>query len=187
MPWIAEDKRDLKVVTSEEPLLCEAVRQQITALFERYETKRAALLPALHAIQHELGHIPPQAIVEVAQLLELSPAEVQDTISFYEEYFTETKGKKVVMVCRSLSCELMGSQAVIEAIKKKLGVHGNRETSADGDYTFMEVECLAACDKAPCAMIDGHLCQRLSPEQAQAALESGQDGSGAAQASQPSE
>ena len=171
MAWITEDKRAAEIVTQPGPVVSQAVRDKIEALAARYETRQSLLLPALHAVQHEIGHIPQQAVVELAEILSLSPAEVQDTMSFYEEYFTEPKGKHMVMVCRSLSCELMGCDAILAAVRRKLGVTANRQSSNDGKFTFMEVECLAACDKAPCMMINETLHENLAPSDAAALLD----------------
>lgn len=171
MAWITDDKRAAELVTQPESVVSQAVRDKIEALAPRYETRQSLLLPALHAVQHEIGYLPVQAVVELAEILSLSPAEVQDTISFYEEYFTEPKGKHMVMVCRSLSCELMGCEGILAAIKKKLGVSVNRQSTADGKFTFMEVECLAACDKAPCMMINAELHENLTASDAAAQID----------------
>src|SRR5215471_13295803 len=85
MPWLVEDRRAAKVASGE-ALLTESMKKYLSEkYFPRYPTKRAALLPALHHVQHEYGHIPTQALQEIAEFLELAPAEVLDTASFYEE------------------------------------------------------------------------------------------------------
>ena len=101
MAWIVEDRRR-KVEEAGGPYLSDALKQHLTETFiPRYPNKRAVLLPALHAVQHEYGWIPVQAMEEVAQFLELAPAEVIDTASFYEEYWLKPKGKYLIQVCRS--------------------------------------------------------------------------------------
>ena len=80
--------------------------------FPRYPTKRAVSAAALHHVQHTYGWIPPQAMEEIAAFLEMSPAEVMDTATFYEEYWLKPKGKYLIQVCRSLSCEICGSKQI---------------------------------------------------------------------------
>src|SRR6266850_1130230 len=119
MPWLVEDRRAAKAA-SVEPLLTEELKRHLSEkYFVRYPTKRAALLPALHQVQHAYGHIPMQALQEVAEFLELAPAEVLDTASFYEEYWLKPKGKYLIAVCRSLSCEICGSNDVTTQLKAK--------------------------------------------------------------------
>src|SRR5438094_9068384 len=110
MAWITENRRTAVIDRREEPYLTEELKRELAnKYFPRYPTKRAVLLPALHAIQHVHGWIPTQALEEVAEFLGLQPAEVLDTASFYEEYWLKPKGKYLIAVCRSLSCEVCGS------------------------------------------------------------------------------
>lgn len=162
MAWTALDRQKPVVDPQAPAVLSEAVRQKIRAFFPRYETKRAVLLPALHIVQHTLGYIPPQAMVEIAQLLEIHPSDVLDTISFYTHFWTHPKGKKVVTVCRSVSCEVMGGAAVLAELKKQLKIdeHG---TTLDGKYSLVTEECLAGCDHAPCMLINEKLHKRVKP------------------------
>jgi NADH-quinone oxidoreductase subunit E len=144
-------------------MLSEAVREKIRSFLPRYDQPRAALLPALHVTQDALGHIPWKAMVEIAELLGIHPSDVMDTISFYTHFWTHPKGDKVLTVCRSITCELMGGAAVIERIKEHLGIdeHG---TTADGQYSLQTEECLAGCDHAPCMLINERLHKRIRPE-----------------------
>ena len=112
----------------EEPVLSEALKDKIRAFFPRYETKRAALLPALHVIQDELGCVSWVAQQEVAELLELPASDVFDVVTFYTYFWTKPRGKKVVTVCRSISCEAMGANDVLAECKKVLGI-GEHETT----------------------------------------------------------
>ena len=145
------------------PLLTEAVRRKIRSFFDRYETKRAALLPALHIVQNALGHVPPQAMIEIAELVDIHPSDVIDTISFYTHFWTQPKGEKVITVCRSISCELMGENEVLEELKKRLGID-EHETTPDGRYSLVTEECLAGCDHAPCMLINERLYKHVKPE-----------------------
>lgn len=157
--------RNLSVIEADAPpVLSEAVRQKIRSFFPRYDTKRAVLLPALHVVQDALGHIPYAAMKEIAELLEIKPSDVIDTISFYTHFWTHPKGKKVITACRSVSCEIMGGAAVLEELKKQLGVdeHG---TTKDGRYSLVTEECLAGCDHAPCLLINEKLHKRVKVEE----------------------
>lgn len=163
MSWKAVDRIKPRVAADARPLLSDAVRDKIRAFFPRYETRRAVLLPALHVVQDALGHVNWQAMKEVAELLEIQPSQVLDTISFYTHFWTHEKGEKVVVLCRSLSCQLMGADAVKAAIEKTLGVeeHG---TSSDGKYSFVTEECLAACDHAPCLLVNERMHKSVKPD-----------------------
>jgi NADH-quinone oxidoreductase subunit E len=124
MAWQAIDRRTPVIDEKAPPALSEAVREKIRSFFPRYETKRAALLPALHVVQDALGHVSYQAMKEVAEVLELPPSQVIDTLSFYTHFWNHDKGKKVIVVCRSLSCQVMGSDGVFDAIKDELKIDG---------------------------------------------------------------
>lgn len=171
MAWIVEDRRHARV-ESNQPLLTEAMRQQLRdTYFPRYPTKRAVLLPALHMVQHEYGWIPMQAIQEVAEFLEIAPAEALDTASFYEEYWLKPKGKYLIQVCRSLACEICGSKQLTAHIKKKLGIEVG-ETTPDKRFTLVELECLGSCGTAPAALINEVLHEDLTVEQLDKVLDS---------------
>lgn len=163
MAWKAIDRNKPVVDPKAAPLLSEAVREKIRSFFPRYETKRAVLLPALHIVQDALGHVPWQAMVEIAELLELAPSDVFDTTSFYTHFWTHRRGEKVVTVCRSVSCELLGGARVLEAIRQELGID-EHQTTPDGKYSLMTEECLAGCDHAPCVIINERMHQRVRPE-----------------------
>jgi NADH-quinone oxidoreductase subunit E len=156
MAWQAIDRRTTVIDEAAPPALSEAVREKIRSFFPRYETKRAALLPALHVVQDALGHVSYQAMKEVAEVLELPPSQVIDTLSFYTHFWDHAKGQKVIVLCRSLSCQIMGADAVLDALKSELKIdeHG---TTTDGQYSLITEECLAACDHAPCLLVNEKL------------------------------
>lgn len=163
MAWITKNSAGAKIARRDEPYLTDAMRSDLSErILPRYETKHAALLPALHAIQHAYGWIPEQAMFEIAQFLELPPAEVIDTATFYEEYWLRPKGKHVVAVCRSIACEFCGQPEISEACKAKLGVDIG-ETTDDETFTLIELECLGSCGTAPVALIDETLHENLKP------------------------
>jgi len=145
------------------------------ATLPRYATKRAALLPTLHAVQEEHGWLPPQAIEEIAAFLDLSPAETLDTASFYEEYHLKPRGEHVIGVCRSVACEFCGSPAVTDACREALGVEVG-ETTPDGKFTLLELECLGSCGSAPAALFDHDLHETVGPERLRAIIEEARAG-----------
>jgi NADH-quinone oxidoreductase E subunit len=166
MAWIVEDRRAAQVAAGE-ALLTEEMKTDLREkYFPRYPTKRAVLLPALHHVQHTYGWIPVQAMKEVADFLELAPAEVLDTASFYEEYWLKPKGKYLIQVCRSLSCEICDSERLVEMCRRKLGIDVG-ETTDDKRFTLVELECLGACGTAPVALINEALHEELTPEKLQ--------------------
>jgi len=136
------------------PIITEDVRRAIRAYFPRYPTRRAVLLPALHVVNEQLGHVPPGAVVELAELLGLAPAEVQDTLSFYG-FFKQDRpaGRTRVWVCRSLSCAACGGEPLLDYLAGKLGIRPG-QTTPDGRVSLEFAECLGACDFAP-AMLAG--------------------------------
>lgn len=152
MAWITENRRTAVVEKRDEPYLTEELKHELSSkYFPRYPTKRAVLLPALHAIQHAYNWIPTQAMEEIAAFLEMAPAEVLDTATFYEEYWLKPKGKYLLQVCRSLSCEICGSRQITEHLQQKLGLELG-ESTADGRFTLVELECLGSCGTAPAVL-----------------------------------
>ena len=163
MAWIVEDRRR-RVEEAGGPFLTEELKAHLRERYlPRYPTKRAVLLPALHAVQHEYGWIPTQAMEEIAAFLEVAPAEVLDTATFYEEYWLRPKGKYLVQVCRSLSCGICGQQDLTRAMRERFGIDVT-ETTPDGRFTLVELECLGACEQAPVALVNETLHGELTPE-----------------------
>ncbi len=163
MAWITKPSATTKISKREEPYLTEAMREELTGkILPRYETKHGALLPALHMIQHAYGWVPHQAMLEIAEVLELPPAEVLDTASFYEEYWLRPKGRHTVAVCRSIACEFCGQPEITQAVMKHLGIEVG-ETTDDDEFTLVELECLGACGGAPAVLIDETLHEFVKP------------------------
>lgn len=134
-------------------LIPESIRQQIVALTPRYPEKRAVTLPALHLVMEHLRCVPLRACAEIAELLEIEPAEVHDTMSFYGFFPQAPIGETRFWVCRSLSCALRGGEEALESVCRKLGVDPS-ETTADGKLTPEFAECLGICEHAPAALTD---------------------------------
>jgi NADH-quinone oxidoreductase subunit E len=147
--------------------LSKTARERILAEFARYPNKRAVTLPALHIVQDEQRCVSAEAIREIAELLELHPAEVHDTLSFYG-FFRDSSaplGKHRVWVCRSLSCALRGGEQLLEELSTRLRVEPG-ETTADKTVTLEFAECLGACEGAPCLLVDDECHVNMTPESA---------------------
>jgi NADH-quinone oxidoreductase subunit E len=144
-------------------LLSPALAARIAALAARYPQPPAALLPSLHLVQAEIGWIPAQAEEEVAGLLGLPPIRVREAITFYSLFRRRPAGRHHIRICRSLSCSLGGSEALLERLGTRLGIRPG-ETTSDGRFSLEEVECLGRCDKGPCGLIDLEEHPRLTPE-----------------------
>jgi NADH-quinone oxidoreductase E subunit len=130
------------------------------------DQRKSAILYALFLVQRQQGYVSGASMRHVAQQIGCTAAEVEDVVSYYTMFYTKPVGKYVLNVCCTLSCALLGAERVTEELSAKLGVVPG-QTTADGMFTLIEVECLGACDRAPVVMVndtDWH--ERLSPEQA---------------------
>ncbi len=128
------------------------------------------LLPILHAVQHEFGHIPEAAIPRIADRLNLSKAEVHGVVSFYHDFRTAPAGRHVVRLCRAEACQAMGADALIAQAETRLGI-ALHETTGDRAVTLEPVFCLGLCACGPAAMVDGRLVGRLDAARLDALLD----------------
>jgi NADH-quinone oxidoreductase subunit E len=149
-----------------ERILTDEMVDAIKAFFPRYPSRQAVTLPALHLVNEKLRHVPLAAVVEVAELLGLAPAVVQDTLSFYG-YFKQdaAQGRCRLWVCRSISCALRGADELLEHLSQTLKVQPG-QTTPDGRVTLEYAECLGACEHAPCMLADKVLVKSVTQEQA---------------------
>ncbi|HEV3163813.1 MAG TPA: NAD(P)H-dependent oxidoreductase subunit E [Isosphaeraceae bacterium] len=139
--------------TASPPMLNEAIRAQIRAYIPRYPSKRAVTLPALHIVHEQFRCVPYQAMAEIAEMLEITPAEVHDTMSFYGFFAQAPIGDTRVWFCRSLSCMLTGGEEMLAHACQKLSIRTG-QTTPDGKLTIEAAECLGICDFAPAALAD---------------------------------
>lgn len=125
------------------------------AILARYPVgrSRSALLPLLHSAQERDGYVTRDAIDEIAEILQISAAEVSGVASFYHMLKLAPKGRRVISVCHNLACTLLGAEEVIDAFESSLGIRAG-ETTPDGEFTLERAECLAACDLAPMVQFD---------------------------------
>ncbi len=156
-----------------------ATRSTIEHARDRYPHPRSAILPALWAVQHELGEITPDAMGEVAGLLRVTPSEVEAVSTFYSMYFQHPHGRHEVIVCINVSCALRGADDIVDHIERTLGCKSG-ETTADGAFTWSStVECLGGCGGAPTMQVDHHFQENLTPDRVDAILGSLRDGDSA--------
>ena len=128
---------------------------EVQRLRARYPDGRSGIMGALRLAQerHD-GWLPPKALEEVAQAMDVSPAHVEAVASFYDMYNLQPVGRHIVEVCTNLSCALVGAQQVVDAFEEQLGVAPG-ETSDDGEVTFRLIECAGGCGYAPVVVVDG--------------------------------
>jgi NADH-quinone oxidoreductase subunit E len=149
------------------PVLTDEIRAKIQSLIPKYPHKQAVTLPALHLVHDSLRTISNEAIVEIAELLELHPAEVHDTMTFYAFFKGEGEklGKTRLWVCRGLACMLRGAYELIDHCEQKLGICCG-QTTADGQITLEFAECIGACDGAPACLVNDVHAMNMTPEKA---------------------
>lgn len=171
MAWIVKDSANTQIERRPEPYLTDELKAHFAhEILPRYATKRAALLPVCHEVQHKYGWLPAQALEEIAAFLEIAAVEVLDTVTFYEEFLLKPAGKYMVQICRSIACELCGQKDLSKKCQKKLGIVPG-ETTDDGKFTLVELECLGACELAPCMLVNEQLHGPLTWEKLEAALD----------------
>jgi NADH-quinone oxidoreductase subunit E len=141
------------------------LREKILAYVPRYPSKQAVTLPALHLVQDELRCVPLPAVREIAELLDLSPAEVYDTMSFYGFFRGEKDplGRTRLWVCRSMACMLRGGEELLADVCHKLNVRAG-STSADGKISVEFAECIGVCEGAPAVLINDEARMNLTPD-----------------------
>jgi NADH-quinone oxidoreductase subunit E len=151
-------------------ILTDEMIEAIKAYFPRYPTRQAVTLPALHVVNSRLRHVPLAAVVEIAELLGLAPAEVQDTLTFYGFFKQDgPHGQTRAWVCRSISCALRGGEEVLDRLCHAAGIRPG-ETTVDGKLTIEFAECLGACEFAPCMLAGDTLYKDLDRESAEKIL-----------------
>ncbi len=137
--------------------------KQFDEVVSRYPEKKSAILPVLYIAQKEFGHLSQEAIEYVAKLMAIPAAHLYGIVTFYTMFNMKPVGRHHLQVCRTLPCALLGSERIINYLKKKLGINLG-ETTPDGKFTLSEVECLASCDTAPVMQINDDYCENLSEE-----------------------
>jgi NADH-quinone oxidoreductase E subunit len=140
--------------TPYQPVLVGERRKELEALFPLYPTQRACILAALWMVQEDRGWVSDEAMAEVAEALELTPAYVKGVVTFYTMYNQHPVGKYLVQVCTTTPCNICGAEDVVGAFLQHTGCSDLGVTSPDGRFTVIEVECLGACGFATPVMIN---------------------------------
>jgi NADH-quinone oxidoreductase subunit E len=137
--------------------------EEIQAVVAQYPSSRSATLPALRLAQQRYGWLPPEALREVADALEVTPAYCKAVASFYDMFHLEPVGRHLVEVCTNVSCALVGAQQVLEAFERELGVHAG-ETTEDGAVTLRTVECAGGCGWGTVVAVDHRYREPVRPD-----------------------
>jgi NADH-quinone oxidoreductase E subunit len=135
---------------------------EIQELAERYPVRRSAVMAALHLAQERYGWLSPEALREVADGLDLTPAYCRAVASFYDMYHLEPVGRHMIQVCTNVSCALVGAQQVLEAFEDELGLRAG-ETSEDGEFTLGMMECAGGCGWGPVVIVDNRYREPVKP------------------------
>jgi NADH-quinone oxidoreductase E subunit len=151
--------------------LSTATQQRIREeIVPRYPSKKSAILPVLWAVQREKGFVSREGALFVAEVLDLPPAHVQGVLTFYTMFHQEPVGKYQLQVCRTASCEILGSKEVVARLKERLGIDVG-ETTPDRMFTLTEVECLGCCELAPVVQVNEDNYGPMTPEKVDILLE----------------
>ncbi len=145
-------------------------REEIETEIAHYPTREAVCIDALKIVQRHRGWVSDDSIQDIAELLNLSPADVDGVATFYNLIFRKPVGRHIILVCDSVSCWIMGYNRLRDHLRNRLGI-ALGETTADGRFTLLPIVCLGACDHAPTMMIDDDLYQDVAPETVDRALE----------------
>ncbi|HYM64719.1 MAG TPA: NAD(P)H-dependent oxidoreductase subunit E [Gaiellaceae bacterium] len=139
-----------------------ALYDEIQGLAAQYPVRRSAIMPALHAAQTTYGWLSPEALTEVADALNLTPAYCQAVASFYDMYHLEPVGRHMVEVCTNISCALVGAQQVLEAFEEELGIRAG-DTTEDGEFTLRTLECAGGCGWGTVVSVDHRYREPVQP------------------------
>ena len=131
-------------------------------IVSRYPVKKSALIPLLHLAQEQAGYVSEEAMQHIAEIVEVTPAEVLGTCSFYEMFKLEPVGKFLVNICTNISCQLLGAEELLHHAEQTLQIKPGGTTD-DGLFTLEDVECLAACTEAPCLQVNYRYVNKVTP------------------------
>jgi formate dehydrogenase subunit gamma len=150
-----------------------ALRERISEILEDKASLEGPLLPILHAIQQEYGHVSPDVLPQIAKGLNISRAEVHGVVSFYHDFKDHPGGRHTLRVCRAESCQAAGGEAIAEAALARLGLGWN-ETTQNGAVTIEPVYCLGLCACSPAMMLDDRPMGRVDADRIVATVEGAQ-------------
>ena len=150
-------------------MLSETEQREIAAEAAAYPLRRSACIDALIIVQRQRGWISDESLKDIAAFLAMTPAEVDAVATFYNLIYRRPVGRTVIHLCDSISCWVMGCDQLCTNLQRTRGIHMG-DTTADGQFTLLPIQCLGACDHAPAVMIDGELHADLDPTRLDALL-----------------
>ena len=145
-------------------------RDEIEAELTHYPTKEAVCIDAMKIVQRHRGWVSDESVRDIAELLEMSPADLDGVATFYNLIFRKPVGRHVVMLCNSVSCWILVYERMREHLISRLGIQFG-ETTPDDRFTLLPIVCLGACDHAPAMLVDNELHTDLSPDRIDEVLE----------------
>ena len=150
-------------------MLSDEIKSEIQSGVSACSTRRCAILEALQIVQRHHGWVSDERLEAVAQFLGLTVEEVDGLATFYNRIYRKPVGRHIILVCDSVSCWIMGFEDILDHIKQRLGISFG-ETTPDGRFTLLPIQCLGACEQAPAIMIDGQLHGYLALDKIEAIL-----------------
>ena len=151
-------------------MITDDVKARMREIVARYPSPRSGMLPCLHLVQETEGYITPEGVAAVAEAVGTKQDEVESIVSFYSMYHEQPVGKHVIKVCTSISCYLRGSDRLMAHLEQRLGIRKG-ETTPDGEFTLMPMECLAACGMAPVLQVNNEFVENVTLEAADSLIE----------------
>jgi NADH-quinone oxidoreductase E subunit len=153
-----------------------ALYDEIQTIAARYPQRRSAVMPALRLAQERYGWLSPDALREVGEALEMTPAYCKAVASFYDMFHLEPVGRHMIEVCTNVSCALVGAQQVLEAFEEELEVHAG-DTTEDGEFTLRTIECAGGCGWGTVVSVDHRYREPVKPDDVPAIVEELRNGS----------
>ena len=153
-------------------IIAETDLARIREIVAEYSQQKWALIPLVQEIQNEFGHIPPQSIPIIARALRLFPCQVQGVISFYEQLYTEPRGRNVVRVCRGTACHVRGGKTILKLVKQHLDIEEG-QTTPDLEYTLETVACIGVCALAPNIVVSDRVYGHMNPKKVEQLFKKG--------------
>lgn len=141
-----------------------SLQQKIKMMADKVACSQSALMPILQEIQTTYGYVPEEAMQDIADVLNISPVEVSSTLSFYSFYTNRNKGRYIIRVCQSLSCDMAGKEQICRQLEIELGIKFG-QTTADGMFSLEFTNCLGLCDQGPALMVNDRLYNRVDVRQ----------------------
>lgn len=146
--------------------------KRIGKIAAEYSQQKWPLIPLVQRIQNEFGYIPPQSIPIIARSLGLFPSQVQGVVSFYEQLYTEPRGRQIVRVCRGTACHVRGGKTILKLVKQHIGVEEG-QTTPDLEYTLETVACLGVCALAPNMVVNDRVYGHMNPKKVELLFKEG--------------